>query len=51
MRSIIGTPQVVTQFETGRSADATPDLQKFIQVRVMHSEPGKAIRIVDNWWP
>ena len=48
---IIGTREVVTQIENSRTGDATPDLQKFLVVRVMQSEPGKAIRIVDNWMP
>lgn len=48
----IGTPTVIAQVENTRGgAEATSDLQRFLLVRVMQSEPGKAIRIVDNWMP
>ena len=30
---------------------AAADSRKVILIRVMQSEPGKSIRIVDNWWP
>ena len=48
---IIGTPQIITEIENNRTGHATPDLKRLLLVRVMQSEPGKAIRIVDNWMP